>query len=338
MSLTPRAPSVWTLLRAVLFLAGLGILIRLVVALEVAEILRLIGRASWSLLAILLIYGCSQMTRAAALWLCQPQKDLVRYREVLAVRVSAEAVRLMTFAGPLLAEPSKVWLLARHGLETKEGIAAIIAEIISHSLVATIVSITALSYLIIGFDVSPLVRTTVVVLLCAMGVYLMVAVVAIWLRIYLIGAGAKLLVQLGLLRFARDEDAVRRMEDLLLLVLRDRPRRLGMIVSFQVATNVFLMLEIFVALDAMGFAVPAHYPFLIEGGIKFISVAFFFIPTQVGVSEGTYAMLFDSLGLAAAAGVSLAFIRRLRTLVVAAVGLVLIVVTTPTTRRALSSR
>lgn len=189
-----------------------------------------------------------------------------------------------------------------------------------------------------GFDVSPLVRTTVVVLLCAMGVYLVVAVVAIWFRIYLIGAGARLLVRLGLLRFARDEDAVRRTEDLLLLVLRDRPRRLGMIVLFQVATNVFLMLEILVALDAMGFAVPAHYPFLIEGGIKFISVAFFFIPTQVGVSEGTYAMLLDSLGLAAAAGVSLALIRRLCTLVVAAVGLVLIVVTTPTTRRALSSR
>ena len=61
---------------------------------------------------------------------------------------------------------------------------------------------------------------------------------------------------------------------------------------------------------------------MIEGGLKFVSVAFFFIPSQVGVSEGTYAILFDTLGLAATAGVSLAFIRRLRTLVAAGIGLV----------------
>ena len=59
-------------------------------------------------------------------------------------------------------------------------------------------------------------------------------------------------------------------------------------------------------------------PFVVEGGIKFVRIAFFFIPTQVGVSEGTYAILFDTLGLTAAAGVSLAFIRRPRTLAVAA--------------------
>ena len=102
-----------------------------------------------------------------------------------------------------------------------------------------------------------------------------------------------------------------------------------MILAFQVAANVCLMLETLVALRAMGFVIPLHYPFIIEGGVKFISVAFFFVPTQVGVSEGTYAVILDSLGLAAAAGVSLALIRRLRTLAVAAVGLVLIVTTTP---------
>ena len=328
MTVMPRAPSVRTLLRVVLFLAGLGILIRLVIALELTEILRLMGRTGWRLLTILPIYGGCQLARAAALWLCQPQKDLVKYREVLAIRVSAEAVRLVTFAGPFLAESSKVWLLGRHGLETRDGIAAITAEIVSHSLVATIISIAALSFLIAGFDVSQPVRTIVIVLLWVMSVYLVVAVVATWFRIYLIGAGARLLAKLGLLRFVQNEDAIRKMEDLLLLVLRERPGRLGGIILFQVAANVFLMLEIFVALHAMGFAIPTYYPFLIEGGLKFISVAFFFIPTQVGVSEGMYALLLDSLGVTAAAGVSLALIRRLRTLVVGAIGLVLILATT----------
>lgn len=321
-----RGPGVRTAIRVVLFLAGLGILIFLVVVLDVSEILRLIARTGWNFAVILLIYGGCQVARAAALWLCQPQAEAVRYRDVLGIRMSAEAVRLLTFTGPLLAEPSKVWLFGRRGLGTKEGIAAIIAEIVTHSLIATTLSIAALASLITRFEVSPFVRTTAVTLIWAMSAYIVVAVVAIVFRIYLIGAGVRLLVRLGILRFARDRREVRLMEDLILLVLRERRARLGLILAFQVAANLFLMLEVFVALRAMGVAVPTHYPFLIEGGIKFVSVAFFFIPTQVGVSEGTYAILFDTLGVTAAAGVSLAFIRRLRTLAVAAIGLVAIVV------------
>ena len=317
-----RGPDVRTAIRVVLFLAGSGILILLVIELDVNAIVRLITRTGWNLVLIVLIYGGCQMARAAALWLCQPQAGVVRYRDVLGIRMSAEAVRLLTFTGPLLAEPSKVWLLRRRGLTTKEGIAAIIAEIVAHSLVATILSIAALAYLNGNFEVSPLVTTTVTVLIWAMGAFLVVAVVAIWFRIYVIGAGVSLLVRLGLLGFARDRREVKQMEDLILVVLRERPARLALILSCQVAANVFLMLEVLVALEAMGFDAPAHYPFLIEGSIKFVSVAFFFVPTQVGVSEGTYAILFDTLGLAAAAGVSLAVIRRLRTLAVAAVGFV----------------
>ncbi len=322
MSAMLTAPAVGTVIRVALFLAGLGLLIRLVIELDVNEILRLIARTGWLFAVLLLIYASCQAARAAALWLCQPQVEMVRYRDVLGVRMSAEAVRLVTFTGPFLAEPSKVWLLGRRGLETKEGIAAIIAEIVTHSLIATAISITALGYLIATFEVSPFVRTTALTLIWAMGAYFLVAVVAISFRIYLIGAGVSLLVRLGLLRFARDRHQVRVMEDLLLRVLRERPARLGLILSCQVAANAFLMLEVLVALEAMGVDIPTHYPFLIEGSLKFVSVAFFFIPTQVGVSEGTFAILFDTLGLPAAVGVSLAFIRRLRTLGVAAAGLV----------------
>ena len=301
---------------------GFGILIRLVIELDINEIFRLVAGTGWYFAVLLVVYGGCQAARAAGLWLCQPQVQKVRYREVLGIRMSAEAVRLLTFAGPLFAEPSKVWLLRRRGLEAKESIAAIIAELLTHSLIAAAVSLTALGYLISRFELSPLVRTTAVVLIWAIGIYLLVAVVAIWFRVHLIGRVVGLLVRLGLLRFARDWRQVRLMEDLLLQVLRERPARLGLILSCQVGANLFLMLEILVALRAMGVDVPTHYPFLIEGSLKFVSVAFFFVPTQLGVSEGALAVLFDNLGLPAAAGVSLAFIRRLRTVGMAAIGLV----------------
>ena len=77
-------------------MAGLGILIRLVVELDVNEIFRLVARTGWYFALLLLVYGGCQAAWAAALWLCQPQVQMVPYREVLGIRMSAEAVRLLT--------------------------------------------------------------------------------------------------------------------------------------------------------------------------------------------------------------------------------------------------
>jgi hypothetical protein len=321
-----------TVIRIVLFVVGLAVLIRLVSAVGVGEIFGLIGRTRWHFLAILLVYGGSQLARAAALWLCQPQAAMLPYRAVLAIRVSAEAVRLLTFTGPLLSEPSKVWLLGRRGLDATAGIATITAELLAHSLVATTLSIGAFLYLIAAFDLAPLARIAALALLGALIAYVVGATTAIGLRVYLIGAVAGFLRRRGLRRFVGRAEDVRAMEDLLLLVLRERPTRLALILMSDVAANLCLVLEIFVTLTAMAMVAPVHYSAVIEGCVKFVSIVFFFIPTQVGVSEGTYAALFETLGLTAAGGVSLAFIRRLRTLTVAGIGLVIITVLSSRTR------
>jgi hypothetical protein len=306
-----------------LFLAGLAVLIVLMVRLGVDRVLELIASAGGTLALIPIVYAGCQLTRAAALWLCLPPESGVPYRDVLAARVSAEAVRLVTFTGPLVAEPSKVWLLGRRGLPPKVGVAAIGAEILAHSLMATVISIAAFAYLLAEFPLNPAVRGGGLALLGGASLYVVVAVTAIWRRVYLIGAGAGVLQRLGLLRFVQDRD-VREMEDLLLAVFHDRPARLRRVVSYHLLANLCLMLEIVVALDAMGLALPVLQAGVIEGALKFVSVVFFFIPAQVGASEGTSALLFDTLGIGAAVGVSFALIRRLRTLAVAAVGFVVL--------------
>lgn len=316
-----------------LFLAGVAVLAWLVAALGVGDILSLVARTGWFLPLILAVYAGCQLSRAGALWLCQPQADRIPYRHVLAIRVSAEAVRLLTFTGPVLSEPSKVWLFGRRGVEAKAGVATIIAELLAHSLVATTLSIGAFLYLISMFDVEPYLRRVGTVAIVLLSAYVVCAALAIRFRVYVIGAVAGFLWRRGRLRFIRDVADVRLMEDQLLFVLRDRPWRLAGILTCDVAANAFLMLEIAVTLVAMGISAPAHYASVIEGCVKFISIAFFFIPTQVGVSEGTYAGLFNILGLTAAGGVSLALVRRLRTLAVAGIGLVLVAVLSSKRRR-----
>jgi hypothetical protein len=53
-----------------------------------------------------------------------------------------------------------------------------------------------------------------------------------------------------------------------------------------------------------------------------VAIAFAFVPGQLGASESVYALLADAIGLPPAAGLTLALMRRLRGLIVAAAGVV----------------
>ena len=61
--------------------------------------------------------------------------------------------------------------------------------------------------------------------------------------------------------------------------------------------------------------------FLFESASKFTDVAFFFIPGQVGASEGVNIVLFRALGLSGAAGVGVALARLVRSALAAGAGL-----------------
>jgi hypothetical protein len=86
--------------------------------------------------------------------------------------------------------------------------------------------------------------------------------------------------------------------------------------------------ELFWLLQALDLAAPQSYAFVIEGSTKIIGVVFLFIPLQVGVAEGAYALILGAMGLPAAAGFALAFLRRIRSLAVAGIGVTVLTLLT----------
>jgi hypothetical protein len=116
---------------------------------------------------------------------------------------------------------------------------------------------------------------------------------------------------------------VRRAEIVLVSVLHDDRRRLGALLVVELAGHALLVLEIAVVLHALGFGADAVSAFIVEGGVKCIGALFFFVPGQIGISEGVYALLLPLIGLPAAAGVTIALVRRLRALAVGGVGFLL---------------
>jgi hypothetical protein len=314
------------MLRVILLVAGAALLGFLLWRLGPAEIFALLGRVGWYGLVSLGLYALHHVVRALALRACVLRHGLLGYGDALAIRVSGEAIQALTFSGPVLAEPTRAWLLTHRGLTLEEGFAAALTEYLVSAFVTAALSIAGLLYVVQQFNPPPAIAGVAVVVAAALAAFLAAAAVATVLRFYLIGTIIGGLARLGVLRGRLRPDAawVRRMEDLLLAVLRDRPALLGRLLLLEVAAQIPLIVELYVLLGALGVRATALSPILIEASAKAIGLVFMFVPQQMGVAEGTYALIFDVLALPAVAGFAIALLRRIRALGMTAVGLVLL--------------
>lgn len=303
-----------------LLLGGTALLVLLLWQLGPSEVLDALRRIGWYFVPVFLLGGAHHVTRAFALRACVLRPGLLRFSDALAIRLSGEAVQSLTFTGPVLSEPTKAWLLEGHGFSLKEGFAATITEYLIYSFVTAAMSIVGLIYLLAHF--APPVALAIGII-CLFTAFLIASAVAIARRFYLIGTIVAGLAKVGILRgrLRPNMDWINRMEDLLLIILRDSPARFVTVTIFEVAAQALLVLELIVLMRALSIMTPVSFAFVIEASVKVIGIAFLFIPMQVGVSEGGYALVFNAMGLSAAAGFALAFFRRARALAVAAVGL-----------------
>jgi hypothetical protein len=310
-------------LRPFLLAAGLVLFAYLLVRLGPAAVLEMLSRIGWEAFAIAGIYAVYQFFRAAALAACVVGAPRLSLSDALWIRLSGEAVQFLTFTGPFLAEPAKALLLKTRGLTAAGGFATTLAEYFASLFVGAAMSIAALGWLLNAGVLEGGYRTTAVVIVVALSAFLAAGAWAIGARFYLLGTILKGLAALPGLRRRLNPDiaAVHRMEDLLLAVMHDRPARFAWICGLETAAQAAHVFELYWILAALSLAVGPWMTFIIEGATKFIGFAFFFIPGQVGTSEGAHAVIFELVGLAPAAGFTVPFVRRIRSVVVAAVGL-----------------
>ncbi len=312
--------------RIVLLFGGAVLLVVLLWHLGPSKILETLRGIGWYFVPILLLGGAHHATRALALHLCVLRPGVLRYRDALAIRLSGEAIHSLTFTGPVLAEPTKAWLLEARGLTLKEGFAATITEYLIYTLVTAAMSMIGLLYLIARFQPQGPIRGLAIAIVCLCGAFLVASAIAIARRFYLIGTIIAGFARIGVLRgrLTPDMTWINRMEDLLLILLRDSPARFLAIAVIEIAAQGLLVWELFWFLRALDVTTPASSLFVIEASAKVFEFAFVFVPLRLGVSEGTYAVIFGVMALPRAAGFALAFVRRVRSLTIASVGLALL--------------
>jgi hypothetical protein len=304
-------------------LAGCALFAIVFLRLGPAEVLRVAGELGWNFAAVLALWGLHHLLRAAALKACFGEAA-APLASLLRVRIAGESIQFLTSTGPFLAEPVKVWLLRRRGFPAVETYAAILAEYLFYTFLSSAMTATAMTVLLARYPLGPGLRLAAWITLGASLAFLAVAAWAIGRRFHLIGTILRWLQRQGWLGGRRiPDDGLRATENRLLDILRSPAPRLSRIIGLECAAQLCLVAELGVCIAATEYAAGPSRVLLLESAIKYVSFAFFFIPAQVGASEGAYALLAPALGWPAALGFAVALVRRLRSLLTALAGFLL---------------
>jgi hypothetical protein len=309
---------------ALVILAGLTALVLIVRHLGVATIGGLIRQVGWSFWLIAAIYAAHTALRGVALWQTLPP-GAIPLLDVIGIRFGAEGIEMLTLTGPFLAEPAKGWLLHRRGVAGPEAFGAVAAEYLLYNVTAGWMGAGALAVLL-SRDALPRALIGPAHILIAI-----VAALTIGCVIAGVTGRGLLVPTLGAIarraaprRAAALVARVAPVEGVLVSVLHDDPRRLAALLAVEAAGHALLAIEIMVTLHALGLHAGPGAAFVIEGGVKWIGTLFFFVPGQLGVSEGMYALLLPMVALPAAAGVTIGLVRRGRSLLVGTLGFLLV--------------
>jgi hypothetical protein len=306
------------MIHKVVAVVGVILLAVLFYRLGPSDILSFIRVLGWGFPVMVLIFGVQEVVRSIAVLKCLSGKDLARLREILRIRFVGEAIRQLTLTGPVLSEPTRAWLLSRQVARSANAYAATLAEYLAFSFVSAAMVIVAMAYFLHRFElIRPVTISANILLYGSMG-YLVAAAYVLIRRAYLIGPVIKALAGFPIVgkRLKVDEIEVHHMEETLLRSLRDRPGTFVQVMVLETLAHTLLVLETYWVMASMKLSFPLYYAPLVESVTKVVNMALF-----IGASEGAYAIIFDSIGLASAAGFTLSLAKRLRSLAVAAVGL-----------------
>ena len=310
--------------RLLLLVFGLSVVAFLVWRAGPRFLWAMLVRTGWSFLAVVGIYALHVGVRAAALWRTM-LGGRVRLGDVLRIRLAGEAVEMLTFTGPFIAEPAKGWLLTRRGLTPADAFAAVVTEYLLYTVASSWLAIVALWLLLARGTLPPGVQSGVVVVIALtiafLGAFAFAAISGIGLIVPVLRASR---VVIGARRAERAAHGFSRVEDAIIHFLHEHRGRLTEVLAIETAAHLLLVLEIWIVLVALGTSHSWNQLLIIEGGVKFVPIAFAFIPGQFGALEGVHALLAAAIGLPAAVGLTLALVRRMRGLLVAAVGVVVL--------------
>jgi hypothetical protein len=321
----PPRPSRISAIRITVAVLGLALLIVSVRQAGWNHILASISSVGGWLVAVVALGAARMAMRARAWTICSraDHADGIPFTAAFAATLAADALGNLTPLGLLASEPAKV-MMGRQHVPIRTSLSSVAVENGFYTASVLAMLLGGVWVLLQSANVP------VIVARAGQGVVVasMVATLfALWMfrrRPALLSRTGTLLTRLR--RTPTSTDALLALEESVYNVVRWPAATLVHVATWEALFHVAAVAEVWLILRTMpgGERVSVQEAFLLETAGRFITVAFKFIPYRLGVDEIGSGSVSQLLGLGSATGVALALVRRVRILLLNAVGIVLL--------------
>ncbi len=278
-------------------------------------------------LIVLVLSGTRLAARALAWTRCFPPSSPLRFRDAFAATLMADALGNVTPFATFVSEPAKA-VLVRNRVPLAVGLEAIVIENVFYTASMALMIAAGAVALVALFEPGTVLRWTGYSVVAAMGAVLIVVLALLtggfrpittaidWLRCR----------GLALRWLTRAEPRIASVEVAVNQFCSTQPVRLLPLLLAEACFHVAGVAEVYVTLRFASGALATSIvgAIVLESAGRVINLAFEFIPLRLGVDEAGAAGLAAVLHLGAAAGVTLALVRKARLLTWTAVGLLLL--------------
>ena len=283
---------------------------------------RLLG---WGFASLILLSGARHVLRAVAWSYCvQIQGRRPGALELFGPRLVGEALDDLTPAGPLLGETAKVVVVSRL-IPAHSGGSSVVIENLIYALAALLFMLSGVALALLKL-VTPRAFGWIAggLVLCVLASTL-VACRMIGRRISLVGRTLKYMKRVGLRwgLLERHQHYLRAVEQDIHDFFLAQQGLFLFVFAIEFATSFTGIGETYLILKATTAHASLFAAYLAESANRAVQLVFSFIPLGLGVQEGVAATTLQAIGYTASDGVSLAILRKMRTVIWTALGLLL---------------
>jgi hypothetical protein len=272
------------------------------------EDLRAVG---WGFLAIIAITGARFALRTIAWRHCLEPPHRMPFAAAFGAVIAGDAVGNLTPLGLLASEPAKAALVREH-IPLAPSLTALAIENIFYTLSALAMIAASTVALLLTFNLPPLLREVAWIAVAMVAVVFVTVAWLLWKQPALIGRALAAVVPSNSTlhtQIARVHD----LEERIYTFAARRGAGVLPIVTAEAGFHALGVVEIYLTWWLMqGAPPPVFTAFILEGATRLITIAFKFVPLQLGVAEMGLAGFTQLLGYGATPGTSLSIVRKAR--------------------------
>jgi phosphatidylglycerophosphate synthase len=323
------------LLRMLGAILGILLFIHLIHRAGPAKLLASMVALGWGLALVIAWGGVAHILKTWAWRLTLLDgKGQVSFARMLGLRLSSEAVGQFGGVAQLFGEGLRVSLLGP-AIPLSHGIASVTIDRAFFVVSAAVVSFLGLSAVLMVLPLPHKLMLYAIVFACLLLGFVLLSAIAIRNRWPLFSRTGNVLGRIRHLKplIDRKRALIHSVEESLLDFYHSTPKAFWASLLLNLACHAAAIVEVYLIVWLMGTKLTLFGALAIEALTKLVNIAGTFNPGNIGTYEGGNMLITKMFGLTAAAGLTLAFARRLRALFWAGVGMLCLISLSNRTKR-----